>query len=531
MKKINVLATVFALLFLIFFTQLVSAQNSYSIRSIKTGAQVSNELIVKDTVSNKTLQTVKLPQSYKRTGLLYQTQGSKYLVFYYKSDVFKAHLNFIDTINHEIISKTDINPINVAFDEMKRTSHWFTSFSNDRKEFLISTGKGRKLKLLSIDMKTGTVKKSYKLGYGDTKLLQSHDGRFIWAEKINLRNKPIKIIDARTLTELNSIAVDSRFLEIQNIDHLLFLQHKIKLKKNSTTETHQIIVFDLLKNKTIYKFNSSYPTVIVNTQIKSEGIYLLGRSFGRKKHLMFHKIDADQNITDASPTTIDFKPSSATVAYLDEGLTLFATGDKQVMKMSVNDLSKHTIIDIPDQSDNAIINQSGDKMYYTQTNGSKVGLVDFTKGEFIGADSSGRGETKVGQFVASFLTMGLTAPTGIAILPTHGLKFSKNILMLSSNEKWLFALNLKTDDVTVFNAENLSSKHTIKTGKRSFQMIQGTSTPDQPVVILSHQMASFFSPDSGQLIKQIRFNKVINISDTAMTVSNNGKTKRISLVN
>lgn len=505
----------------------VSAKNIYTLNSQKSGSIYKNTLKVTESETGNILTNLPLPKSYN-SGNLYYIEDSKFVVFYYRSKKNQAHIVLIDTKTHQITNKLNIDPLNFSFDDVKRTQHWFLSFNQDLSQFLIFVGKGKKQKLLAIDLSSGKIIKEYSMGWGDTKILRSNNRRYLWAEKINLKDKPIRIFDTAEHKELQSIPVDSTQLNTQSVDNLLFIQHKVRLKKNSSTYTYQVIVFDMAKNNVIHKFNSSYPTVVFNTE-SQQGIYLLGRSFGKKKKFIFHQINLLNEVKDWTQEQLDFKPLWAQLKVDGDNIHMFATGDHQVLKMNINDKSSYQLISIPDKSDNAIINDSGDLLYYTQASGSNVGLVDFSKNQFINAEKTGRSDVKFGQFIGTFLSAALTAPSGVSIYPTNGLQFSKNFLMLSNNEKWLFALNVKTDDVTIFNATDLSDKKIISTGKKTFQMIQFQNSESLPVVLLSSKMASFINPQSGQLMNQISYDAIKEISGSDLIVEKDDSVTTIPL--
>ena len=517
----------FFILLLVKFSS-VSAKNIFTLNWQKSRNSYLNTMQVNDSETGNIISTLPLPNSYKSSGNLYYIDGSKFVVYYFKSKKSQAHIVIIDAQNHQITNQIDISPLNYSFDDKKRTQHWFLSFNHDLSQFLIFVGKGKKQKLLAIELSSGKIIKEYTLGRGDTKINRSYDRRFLWAEKIYLKDKPIRIFDTTEHKELQSISVDSTQLNTQSIDNLLFIQHKVRLKKNSTTYTHQIIVIDMAKNSVIHKFNSSYPTVVFNTK-SQQGIYLLGRSFGKKKKFMFHQINLLNEIKDWTQAQLDFKPLSAQIKNEGNNIHLFATGDHQVLKIDINNKSSYQLISIPDKSDNAIINNNGDLLYYTQASGSNVGLVDFKKNQFINAEKTGRSDVKFGQFIGTFLSAALTAPSGVSIYPTSGLQFSKNFLMLSNNEKWLFALNAKTDDVTIFNAADLSDKKIINTGKKTFQMIQFQHSKSLPVVLLSSKMVSFISSQSGQLMNQISYDAIKEISGSDLIVEKDGSIMTIPL--
>jgi hypothetical protein len=244
---------------------------------------------------------------------------------------------------------------------------------------------------------------------------------------------------------------------------------------------------------------------------------------------MFHQINLNYEVKDWSQPELDFKPLWAQLKTIDHESYLYATGDHQVMRMNLNDKSSYQNIPIPDKSDNAITNNDGSLLYYTQAIGSNVGMVDFPNSQLINVEKTGRSDVKFGQFVGTFLSAALTAPSGVTIYPTNGLQFSQNFLMLSNNEKWLFALNAKTSDVTIFNAKDLSEKHIIATGKKTFQMIQGTESSDMPIALLSSEKVSFISPSSGKLIGQIEYEQMLEISGNSLIVKTNNTTNVISL--
>ncbi|MBL4659368.1 MAG: hypothetical protein JKY19_03360, partial [Alcanivoracaceae bacterium] len=84
---------------------------------------------------------------------------------------------------------------------------------------------------------------------------------------------------------------------------------------------------------------------------------------------------------------------------------------------------------------------------------------------------------------------------------------------LSRNQKFLFALNSKTNDVTVFNAHNLGNKKIYPTGKNTFQMIQTGQQQDSPVIVISQNQATYFDANNGEQIFIKKYDNFIKITD------------------
>ncbi len=154
-------------------------------------------------------------------------------------------------------------------------------------------------------------------------------------------------------------------------------------------------------------------------------------------------------------------------------------------------------------------------VYLREGTGSEVGIVDFTNHKLFGDSGTGRASVKFGQFMA---TVALAAATGgISGGSYIGISYylSDTAMLLSRDQKKLYVVNAKTNDVTIFNAKDLSGKKGVATGKNTFGVFQLKEAyfPDEKdsnVVVFSPKSASYFNSESTEIIKQVNFKEFLN---------------------
>ncbi len=157
-------------------------------------------------------------------------------------------------------------------------------------------------------------------------------------------------------------------------------------------------------------------------------------------------------------------------------------------------------------------------------------MVDISQAKFIAKEKTGSPEKKFGQALTSVFTMALTAPTGYMVTPLGGFRRSDVKLFLNGEGNRIYAINKKTNDVTSFAANDMSDKHIVATGKSTFQIVQATHEPNQPVVAIGMKRVTFMNASDGRMIKQIEYDKPLEISKNhELTYKKDNQTLRISL--
>jgi hypothetical protein len=155
-------------------------------------------------------------------------------------------------------------------------------------------------------------------------------------------------------------------------------------------------------------------------------------------------------------------------------------------------------------------------VYLREGTGSEVGIVDFTNRKLIGDSGTGRASVKFGQFMASVAlaaaTGGISGGSYISIAYYR----SDTAMLLSRDQQKLYVVNAKTNDVTIFNAKDLSGKKGVATGKNTFGVFQLSeeyypNLEDSNIIVFSPKSVSYFNSDSTEIINQVKFHEFLNL--------------------
>ena len=215
---------------------------------------------------------------------------------------------------------------------------------------------------------------------------------------------------------------------------------------------------------------------------------------------------------------ISNKDISIAYNYINYGHTegehsMYLYGKNAFAVVDLKDTSHYKVIDAPMNTANGFFPLNHKKVFLKELKGPRVGLVDIENGQFVAYGKTGSAERKFALAFTSIVTMALTAPTGYMVTPVGGFSRSDNKLFLDRGENRIFAINVKTSDVTSFDAKDMSDKHIIDTGAGTFQLVQASYKDNLPVVAIAQNKATFISPIDGRKIKSITYDKPIEISN------------------
>lgn len=164
-------------------------------------------------------------------------------------------------------------------------------------------------------------------------------------------------------------------------------------------------------------------------------------------------------------------------------------------------------MDQPFDTANIIWKPSKKRLFLREGSGSEVAAFDTLTGEKIDRSGTGRPGVKFGQFLASaaFTAVGY----GYGYI-AYAYKLSSTDMMLNVNQDKLYVINSKTNDVTQFNANDLSGRKALATGGGTAFMYQHEDNSDS-FFVLSNKKANIISDKDFSMIKQLKFDEVLGL--------------------
>lgn len=471
----------------------------------------TQKALIKDKASKKVIKEIALSDSYKKEALFYRRKNSPFAFFYTEPKSLKGPKGLIQIINLDTLSIShELIVDKITHTKFKQKIHTYLGVSKDGKHLIVQIGKGKNQKLINIAGETGKIIKSISLGRRKILVKNGTDIEYIWTRFASkAKGNVLKIYKANTLEFIRDVFLYGKLESISHYKDYIFIKEKIVNSQKPKENRYNLKIVSI-ENEKLYK-NFSSSGLPIEFIFKQKIVYLIGRSFDTPKHLKVVRFK-DEIFTDISVKSIDAIPEVLKGYENDKEQTLFVFGKSSVVKFNILEPEKSKKITTPFKIEGGIVSADKQKVYVLANFGAKIGLADFEKEAFMGSDHTGSNAKKVSNVLFNLAVMAATgAATGIAYAP--GFKLSSNTMMLSLNQKFLFVINVKTDDVSIFNAEDLSHKRIFPTGERTFQILQPRHEDNLPVAIISQKLVSFFDPTTGELIYSKDYDRFVKITD------------------
>ncbi len=510
----------------LFFSNAVFAWNYLpNLTTSHTKKTHHHVLSIKDKNTKEVLKTIKLADSYKEKAMfLGHEDSSPYVFLYTESKKSTALVQIVNVDKMELVYEVTIDKLTRTKHREKK--HKFSMISQDGSKFIAQVGKKSNQKLISIDADSGEINVTVPLKSKKIRFHTSPAYKYIWSyyQKLSSGNK-VTVYEANTLEIQKEIPLRGKYLDATVSEDYLFIREKFVNSKQPEDNKFTNIIYKFTQRKVYDEFTSS---TFPHEFFMNNKPLLIGRSIEQPYYLKVVDFN-DGQYTDISNKNIDSVVEVVKGYAFDGKEILIIYGEKSVVKFDVLNPENSVVIKTPFKIEGGIVSKDLNRVYVNANFGAKIGLVDFKKNRFVGSDHTGSKAKKVGNALMNLAVMAATgAATGVAYAP--GFKLSANTLMLSTNQKFLFAINTKTNDVSVFNADNLSNKRIYPIGKYAVRIMQATHEPDLPVVIISHKKVSFFDADTGKLIYQRSYDGFVETTeDLNLIYVSNNKRGQISL--
>lgn len=246
----------------------------------------------------------------------------------------------------------------------------------------------------------------------------------------------------------------------------------------------------------------------------SDALYFSGTTTDDDKHLALFKLEAGE-FSRLPSGEVKLRPNSMT--FNEDQTRLLIVGKKRMttMSMDTETVSKET--SLPFDTTYSFMNKDGSLAYLKEGSGSEVAVVNTSTGQVIDRSGTGRAGVKFGQFMLSAALAGVGMYHGYGII---SVKYSDTASTLSRDEKKLFAINSKTNDVTSFNASDLSNRQALATGGGTF-FIHQSKHQNAPLTVLSGSKINLINPNTLELIKETEVEMYGGIHLDAELIFNN----------
>ena len=316
----------------------------------------------------------------------------------------------------------------------------------------------------------------------------------------------IEVIDMKNGETLNKLAKKrAKYQYLINIQSNLFLADYFI----SESHSYEIIVLNKDSGKPDLRERTGKISPVFTTMNEGKNVYFVKKS--RKDKGMDISQLVNNTIIKLAHSEVDIKPVFLTVS---NHLNRFVVAsNRNFVLMDIDNSIQSKKIGAPFDIATGYFSSDDSLIYMREGTGSEVAVVDFNQQRVIKDSGTGRQSVKFGQFMA---TVALGAATGYYTgYVSVSYIYSDTAMLLSRNEQRLYVVNAKTNDVTLFDAKDLSGRKGIATGKGTFGVFQLKSKyyPDEKdanVFVLSPRSISYFNHSSLDVVKKIEFKIFIN---------------------
>jgi hypothetical protein len=498
----------YTVLFFLVLSFSISATEYTSSLNTKHEKKVHHHILsIIDKSTNEVVKKIQLADSYKKAAYFLGHEGSDYIYLYTESKKSQALVQVVSLSDQKIIQEVWIDKVTRT--KQRNSKYKFIIISEDGKHLIAQVGKKTKQRLISLDAQSGKIVKEIPLIKKKIITHTSDNYRYIWSRQLKLGSgNKLTLYLADTLEKIVEIPMKGKFINTTSSTNYLSITEKYINSQKPETNNYSLMVYDFNKKQLLDNFKSS---VLPQAFVMNGKLLFIGRSFDEPKHLKIVSLENGE-FNDISNINTDTVVEHIKGYAVEEDEILLIFGKQSVVKFDVKHPEKSIGIKSPFKLEGGIVSKDLTRVYVNANFGAKIGLIDFEKYKFIGSDHTGSKGKKVGNALFNLAVMAATgAATGVAYAP--GFKLSNNTMMLSLNQKTLFVVNVKTDDVSIFNAEDLSNKKIVPTGKRTFKIFQAGHENNLPVVIISQKKVSFFDPTTGKLIHSKEYDRFVKTTD------------------
>ncbi len=286
----------------------------------------------------------------------------------------------------------------------------------------------------------------------------------------------------------------------------------VKMLSDQSTRQYTVFSLDSDSGKRLFNQKLGKTKPIFSKVNTDDNFFYMVKKSGSPKKVNVSKFE-NNALTKLVSTDGELKPYHLTASH--DGRKFIVASKSNIRLLDMDEPNQIFKMNAPFDVATGFFSNDDSLVYLREGTGSEVGIVDFTNRKLIGDSGTGRASVKFGQFMAS---VALAAATGgISGGSYIGISYSRSdtAMLLSRDQQKLYVVNAKTNDVTIFNAKDLSGKKGVATGKSTFGVFQLSkeyfpNDEDSNVIVFSPKSVSYFNSESTEIINQVKFHEFIN---------------------
>lgn len=487
--------TIIILLLLLSFASKTESAKFFALDYTKSKRAYTNNLMELNSQNGELVTQVKLSKSQRAPIEKLRLPISNYMFFYASIDKKTGKL--------EIVNKNDISSVKtVQIDSLNRTLvpyvglKEFSYLTKDNQFLLLHTGLKKEQKITIIDVIRGEIFKQIPISRYKNSMEVSSDDNYLLVN--NTSNDELTVINLNDF----DVALTSNLGKYRAYatihDNFLYLT---KFKGKDRNKTYWIQALSLITKKKVDINVKSNSLPIFAVGSKSRQLFTLTNQENGKTGVL-HKL-IGSSIKNLATLPIKIKPEAMFVN--EDFQQILVKGKGKIMTIKLSDLPNHSITKLPFDSIKYGYNDNGNLLYLKEGTGSKVAVIDVESGKLIERSGTGRPGVKFGQFMASVAIAGVGLNYGYWV---YSARYSNTGFTLNSNQNKLYVINSKTNDVTHFNAHDLSDRKAIATGGSTFLVHQGDA-PKAPLWVFSGKRINQINDNNFVLEKEIDYEQII----------------------
>ena len=384
-------------------------------------------------------------------------------------------------------------------------------FTGDEKSVLLISKKGKVLTLNSFAV--DSAKSNYSVALSrKIKILDviSKNNRIITGQLLTLtRYKELQVYDMLTgklIVNLTDDKLSSRYAI--NGDHLLV---DYKQRSAQAVAPYELRIIDLITGTTLTEKTLGRKAPAYAKKINpKDDFYFVSHVSAGTDGLKLFKVKGDKIHELASIDAGRIKPQKLFYDKTQQHFYVLGKNNSTFFDLSVAQQFGH--INNPFDIATGFFSMDGQRVYLREGKGSEVGVFDFASRKMVKESNTGRKSVKFGKFFAQ----ALAATAGAYYTGYFSVTIYKydTAMLVDGNDKNLYAINPKTNDVTIFDAKTLEGKKAVATGAGTFAVfhLDNELYPDaNEVYVASADKINYFNAASKEAFKSIEYDNLLHI--------------------
>jgi|GEM_PF-5664679 len=478
----------------------VHADQIFALKSDKDGRTLSNTLQELHAQSGAVMKAVNLAKSNKYSIEKLALPSNQKMVFYAPQGKKQATLQIVDRTDISQIHNLNIGELNSRLLPNQQL-YSFYHLTDDQRHLLMHTGHKKTQQVIVIDLHSGNIIKKLPVSKYKNIISLSDDGEFLLINDITK--------DELTVVRMTdySVALTSKLGEFRaygTIHNDYLYQTKYTGKDRRKEYWIQALNLNTGEKTNVSMERSSHTPVFAVNPVDDTLYTLLMTDRNRKAQWAAVKAN---EVTPLAELELKMEPKHMSI---DGSFhKAFVRGKKRIATIDLNDLAQLTVSKLPFDTTHHFYNSSGELLYLKEGSGSEVAVIDVATGELIERSGTGRAGVKFGQFMASVALAGVGANFGYMVY--FGI-YSNTGFALNHDEDKLYVINSKTNDVTHFNAADLSDRKAIATGGGTFLVYPGQAA-GAPLWVFSRKRINQIDDERFELEQEIEYENLVGFDE------------------